>query len=690
MRLRRQLLLVSLVTLAMPWAGCQYLRQVDEALADGQVQALEATASAVAARLASAPQLILPDPERQHRPPGAQLYLNPLPQAPLVDGYGDEWRQWSLAPQQLVDADGQPMARATLGLSGERIYLLLTVSDDTPSHHDPRTGLRASGDAVEIQTGGRHYTLPVASQGPTVALWHNRQRGGVDRELRLRGRWTSSANGYQLELSLPHVLTDGEMAITVLDRRHSNGGTPSRLASTLPGDGIPGRLVQPLRALQTELEHFDRQGLRLAVVDSEGYLLASSGTIQTQRPAGAEQSWLQSWAYRKLLNRGDLPALPDDGLPVFQANLRVPSIHWFRAPRDGRIAAASVPVITRADAIVERPLLGRVIALQSGDSVLALTESAAHRLWLLSATAAGAAALLLLGYASWLSWRVRRLHRAATNAIDGSGRLRGDFPRARLGDELGDLNRAFADLLAELDRYHHYLRTLASKLSHELRTPLAVVRSSLDNLSMAELPADSRRYAERAQEGSARLSGILNSLSAASDLEASIRHAERESFDLADLLQALLQCYGDAHPTQQFLLDCPDAPLPCHGAPELLAQLMDKLVDNAVSFAPAGSEIRVHARCQGDTYWIQVENEGPLLPEGFDRKLFDSLVSVRGDGDRGGHLGLGLYIARLIAEFHGGRLTAANRKDNKGAVFTLLLPNGLTGNGQTAASPGSG
>ncbi|MFC6980907.1 hypothetical protein [Microbulbifer taiwanensis] len=79
MKLRRQLLIVSLVALALPWAGCQYLRQVDNALAQGQMQALEATASAVAARLASAPQLIAPDSERLGRPTGAQLYLNPCP-----------------------------------------------------------------------------------------------------------------------------------------------------------------------------------------------------------------------------------------------------------------------------------------------------------------------------------------------------------------------------------------------------------------------------------------------------------------------------------------------------------------------------------------------------------------------------------------------------------------------------------
>ncbi|WP_346838830.1 ATP-binding protein [Microbulbifer sp. SAOS-129_SWC] len=675
MNLRRQLLIVSLVALALPWAGVQYLRQVDSALAQGQMQALKATASAVAARLASAPRLIAPEAARLGRQPGAQLYLNPLPQAPLLDGYGSDWRPWQLAPQLLNDASGKPLARVTLGRSGDRIYLLLTVADTTPTYQDPRTGLLASGDSVEIYTGGRHYTLPLTGQGPARALWHNDRRGVDERELRLRGRWTASNRGYQLELALPFALSGGAMAITVSDRSVSNGGPPDRRATTLPADGRPGALIEPLPALQAELEHFARPHLRLAVVDSEGFLLASSGHTETPENMDAPpRHWLRDWFYRRLLDRTALPEMPQQGLPGTVTDNHTPVQQWFGTAGGDRIGAASVPVITRADDIVERPLLGRVVALQSGAAVQSLTESAAHRLWLISCVAAGAALLALLGYASWLSWRIRRLHRAAGNAVDASGRLRGNFPRARTNDELGALNRAFASLLGELDQYHQYLRTLASKLSHELRTPLAVVRSSLDNLTAGELDEHGRRYAERAMEGSARLSGILNSLAAASHLEASIQHSETEDFDLADLLDVLTQSYADAQPQYRFTLHKPDGPLPAHSAPELLAQLLDKLVDNACSFAPDGSEIQLRASRTRDGYRLEVENDGPPLPQGFAHKLFDSLVSVRDDGGKAGHLGLGLHIARLIADFHGGQLSAANREDDSGVVFTLELP----------------
>jgi signal transduction histidine kinase len=72
---------------------------------------------------------------------------------------------------------------------------------------------------------------------------------------------------------------------------------------------------------------------------------------------------------------------------------------------------------------------------------------------------------------------------------------------------------------------------------------------------------------------------------------------------------------------------------------------------------------------------LRVDNEGPLLPAGMEARLFDSMVSVRkGEGGAVPHLGLGLYIVRLIAAFHGGGARAANRPDGRGVVVAVTLP----------------
>jgi len=70
-----------------------------------------------------------------------------------------------------------------------------------------------------------------------------------------------------------------------------------------------------------------------------------------------------------------------------------------------------------------------------------------------------------------------------------------------------------------------------------------------------------------------------------------------------------------------------------------------------------------------------VSNRGPRLPESMAGKLFDSMVSVRSGGGNGEpHLGLGLYIVRLIAEFHGGRAEALDREDGSGVVMRVRCP----------------
>ena len=107
------------------------------------------------------------------------------------------------------------------------------------------------------------------------------------------------------------------------------------------------------------------------------------------------------------------------------------------------------------------------------------------------------------------------------------------------------------------------------------------------------------------------------------------------------------------------------------GAPDLLAQMLDKLVENAADFAALGTSIRISL---GIDALLRVENQGPPLPDAIRESLFDSMVSLRGERFGGApHLGLGLYIARLIAEFHGGSLRAENLPGSSGVAFEAQL-----------------
>ena len=123
------------------------------------------------------------------------------------------------------------------------------------------------------------------------------------------------------------------------------------------------------------------------------------------------------------------------------------------------------------------------------------------------------------------------------------------------------------------------------------------------------------------------------------------------------------------------------------GVPELVVQMLDKLMDNAASFCPPGGEIKFILLVAEDGYRLSLINEGPLLPMEMQGQLFESMVSVRNQGaskslqsksskvnkKEEAHLGLGLYIARLIAEFHCGSIHAANLEDGSGVKFEVTL-----------------
>jgi signal transduction histidine kinase len=279
-------------------------------------------------------------------------------------------------------------------------------------------------------------------------------------------------------------------------------------------------------------------------------------------------------------------------------------------------------------------------------------------------------AAALLGYATWLSRRIRRLSLATEEALESTGLLAA-LPSAESGDEIGDLSRSFSYVLGQLGDYNDYLRSLASKLSHELRTPLAIVTSSLENLEHEALEGASAEYTARARDGADRLRRILNAMSEASRVEELMEHAEPEQFDLREVVAPTVEAYRDVYPERRFEFDCTSATTTVSGSPELLIQMLDKLVDNAADFSSEGDLIRISLESSDAGLVLSVHNPGPPLPERMRAQLFDSMVSVRADGNDK-HLGLGLYVAKLIAEGHGGRITAKNT--DGGVRFSLVLP----------------
>jgi signal transduction histidine kinase len=188
---------------------------------------------------------------------------------------------------------------------------------------------------------------------------------------------------------------------------------------------------------------------------------------------------------------------------------------------------------------------------------------------------------------------------------------------------------------------------------------------------MAPLPEEARVYTERAAEGLARLQTVLTRMSEATRLEQLVRQGEREPFDAREVVRGCVEGYASVFPRTKFSLFIPDKPVMLRGAPDLYAQMLDKLAANAADFSDGEEPIRVRLDAQGT---LTVSNSGPLLPADMAGRLFESMVSGRSGSGGEPHLGLGLYIVRLIAELHGGQARAANREDGSGVVVRVDCP----------------
>lgn len=661
MTLRRKLLLVALCTLALPIAGWLYVRQMEALLRDGQAQALLASAGAVARSLVVTGAV----PSAS----GRSWYVQPAPGPITVDGYGDDWAPLTPWSQSL----GQH-GKLLLTEDDDGLYLYAVVRDIQRTRADADDANALAADHLILTLGNaigqRRYLLTSAAPGPLIAQPLDPAVDGLP-DL-LAAQWQEDGSGYQVELRLPTTLHLRVLGVGVYDAAVGGDRMASDTRTLLSySDKLSGELAQLVP---------DRVQAR--VLASQGWLLARTGRLNSAPGADGQPGWFASLVYRSLLATRledanswsqDVPRL--DTPEVGQAGAGKPVAVWRSGEERGSVVLAAAVPIERAGKVD-----GVLLLEQASRTVPLLANRALFGLLLTSFGVLLVAGGILLAFATRLSLRLARLRNAAERAQLNDGRLdglfeSGKFPMTDAPDEIGDLARSFEQLFEVVGGYTDYLRTLASKLSHELNTPLAIVKSSLDNLEHAALPAEALPYLARARDGVARLSALVRAMSESSRMERSILAAEPEDVDLRDVVRGCADAYRALIGMRR--LDCvlPAAPLRLHCAPELIAQALDKLLDNALSFTPPEGWLRLSLHATPDGAEIELANQGPLLPEAMQGRLFDSLVSLRDKATPGDapHLGLGLYVVRLVAERHGGIASARNLDDGSSVAFSLRL-----------------
>jgi two-component system sensor histidine kinase ChvG len=693
--LRTQLLLVSLTTLLLPWAGCHYVQEMENALRENQSQALQQQAAILAQLLQTTP---LPTPSNE-----AVFYTPRRYQPVQVDGYGDDWQSHAL---EVLHSHLNTAPKVTLqkALYQDRLYLFMQIASKQIHYHNPGQAFTHS-DHLRLRSysANQQKQWVLFTSGPgqlQVFEWlpqHNSLRPAPGIEV----WWQETHNGFNVEISLPQKDLLPRLTLD-LYQMADNEKPAQKILSTVQPDKGRGNLwlkpddslselLQQQRSTQQDAVFINPQGWPLSpqrdwISQPEPIEPATNPNnlfkqgisrfyrlmIDILTPQASQAPWpLENLELSTRQTRFDLQALQNPATAT-QSGAHAA---WYQLQGHQHSALLVLQPVYQ-----HQQLTGYLLLSQTGDALISLTNQALRRVTHLTLSTMVLVIVVLVAFASSLSWRVHRLKQNAEHAISHDGKIQ-PFHASRRQDEIGDLSRSYQNLLQRIHGYTDYLETLNGKLAHELRTPLAIVKSSLE-LARSQIgdAAGSETYLQRAEQGIERLRLILSAMSEASRVEQTIQQSDRQAFDLADLLRTLGQAYADTYPTHQFETQCSVQHAIINGSPELMAQLLDKLVDNARSFAPPTTIITLALQQQPGGYTLLVRNLGSSLPQQLQHQLFDSLVSERdtannsSDNCEAPHLGLGLYIVRLIATAHGGSVQAQNLPQNNGVEFSITLP----------------
>ncbi|MET0648373.1 MAG: heavy metal sensor histidine kinase [Pyrinomonadaceae bacterium] len=260
----------------------------------------------------------------------------------------------------------------------------------------------------------------------------------------------------------------------------------------------------------------------------------------------------------------------------------------------------------------------------------------------------------------------------------GAGSLDRQLPVANPRDELGQLATSFNELLARLDAAFVEQRRFMADASHELRTPLSVM-STAAGVTLKKEHREEEEYREALQmmaEQTRRLSRIVQDMFILARADAGHYPLQNRALYLNDLLDEVARAGGllasDKNVTVE-LTNLPEAAF--HGDEDLLRQMAMNLLDNAVKFTPARGVVRLSLTRRADEYLLSVSDTGPGIPAEARDHVFERFYradKARSRSEDGG-AGLGLAIARWIAQAHDGDLELAD-SDGTGATFIVRLP----------------
>ncbi len=709
--IKTKLILIALSLLVIPWMGNYYVQEMRQFLLRGQQDAQLLAANGIATVLNDRQELFNPDTGVQELLGSKNdLYAHALPSPIQLDGELTDWEPILEQSNYYVgdtpfscEADDDPddfSLSNVIGYHEDDIYVLLEVNDDQIVYRDLERLQLDNSDQIRIllqlpDGDLRHYLLVARAPGRmSIYLVDDEWKLPIKGEAikTFIAEMSETPWGYRIELRIPRnvIGTRSRLGYSAVDVDNIETREVTRTLSTSPrqAEGSTGQVLLNSPELTKILKGLDRPQSRIWILDKEQRVRAVVGGLSANIDQPEESTENQSWLvglYRKVQHGIDsiLKKPADQFIDIPTDVAYRPDKSFARILKGEPLVQARPSLDQKAQIIVagypirsEQNILGAVIVEQSSNAIMERQFSLLRSLTLVTLLVFAFVLFALLTFAWRLTARIRRLYQTTEQSITAEGRVLEDripdrsYPR----DELGDLGRSITGMLTRLSGYTRYLEGMPDTLAHEMNNPLNVVSSSLEILQ-TDLPGVvDNKHMQRAQNGVSRLRSILTSLTEAANLEDAMRDEVKQKLDINALVTEIVGGYNLSYPDHPFYVQTEPTALWINGSPDHLAQMFDKIVDNAVQFSSLGNSIIVRITQDDDHANISILNEGPTIPEKLRERLFDPMVSFGKTNAKHSHLGLGLFVVRLISEYHNGSAWAENRNDVEGVIITVSIP----------------